>query len=69
MKYGTRHDVVSHSTRAAAAHELSLSIQNDKAVHVVAAMASDVEDCLELFAMLGLDPHGTGLTTESSLLA
>jgi hypothetical protein len=68
MTYGTRQGV-GHSARAAAALELSLSIQNDKAVQVVAAMASDLEDCIELLAMLGLDPHGSGLGTESSLRA
>lgn len=59
MKYGTRPGDVSGAARAAA-FELSLSIRNDKAVHVVAAMASNVDDCIELLAMLGLDPHRAG---------
>jgi hypothetical protein len=58
MNYGSRHGDIDHSSRAIEAHALSLSIQNDKAVQVVAGMASDLDDCLELLAMLGLDPHG-----------
>jgi hypothetical protein len=57
MKYGTD-DAIEHRSRAAEAHELGLSIQNDKAVQIVAGMATNLDDCLELLAMLGLDPHG-----------
>lgn len=39
----------------AAAYDLSCQRQNEKAARVVAGQATDVDDCSELLAMLGLD--------------
>lgn len=39
----------------AAAYDLSCRRQNEKAARIVAGQATDVDDCSELLAMLGLD--------------
>lgn len=57
MLYGTPGDAIQHSSRVAAAHELRRAIENDKAAQVVAGRANDLDDCRELLAMLGLEPH------------
>ncbi|MBA2322886.1 MAG: hypothetical protein H0V92_02300 [Pseudonocardiales bacterium] len=54
---GRRDDEATYGYRSQAAYDLIITNQNNKAVQVVAAQASDLEDCLELLAMLGLDAH------------
>jgi hypothetical protein len=53
--YGTRTDEIAHRSRTQDAYDQVIAIQNNKAVQVVAAQASGIEDCLELLAMLGLN--------------
>jgi hypothetical protein len=43
-------------TRARATEADHNAVRNAHAVRIVAGHASDVEDCCELLAMLGLDP-------------
>jgi hypothetical protein len=69
MAYGPSHGDIEHSSRSHAAHELSLSIQNDKAVQVVAAQASNRDDCIELLAMLGLNAKASRLAVSPSPLS
>ena len=68
MVYGPSHGDIEHSSRSHAAHELSLSIQNNKAVQVVAAQASGLDDCIELLAMLGLNAQASRLAGSTSSL-
>jgi hypothetical protein len=56
---GPRDDGVTHRYRSQAAYALAVSIRNRKAIQVVAAQADDLEDCVELLAMLGLDARET----------
>jgi hypothetical protein len=51
---GIRTDEIAHRSRTQDAYDLGMAVQNNKAVQVVAAQASGLEDCLELLAMLGL---------------
>jgi hypothetical protein len=53
--YGTRTDEIAHRSKTQDAYDLGMSVQNNRAVQVVAAQASGLEDCLELLAMLGLN--------------
>ncbi|HEY9417039.1 MAG TPA: hypothetical protein VIQ30_19955 [Pseudonocardia sp.] len=53
--YGSRTDDIAHRSRTQDAYDLGMAVQNKKAVQVVAAQASGIEDCLELLAMLGLN--------------
>ena len=53
--YGTRTDDIAHRSRTQEAYDLGIATQNHKAVQVVAAQASGIEDCMELLAMLGLN--------------
>lgn len=65
MMYGSRTDETTQTqthARAHAEHARTLSVQNDKAVQVVASQASGLADCLELLAMLGLDAQAARLT-------
>lgn len=43
--------------RSRAAEDLVIRVQNRNAVQVVAAQARDLDDCVELLAMLGLNAH------------
>jgi hypothetical protein len=52
--YGTRTDEIAHRSKTQDAYDLGIAVQNNKAVQVVAAQASGLDDCLELLAMLGL---------------
>jgi hypothetical protein len=45
-------------TRAKAAEDDHSAVQNARAARTVAGHAADVKDCIELLAMLGLDPTG-----------
>ncbi|HEY1970424.1 MAG TPA: hypothetical protein VGH89_20895 [Pseudonocardia sp.] len=67
MMYGPRTDETAHSARAHAEHARTLSVQNDKAVQVVASQASGLDDCLELLAMLGLDAQAARVTGPRAL--
>jgi hypothetical protein len=53
--YGTRTDEIAHRSKTQDAYDVGIAVQNNKAVQVVAAQASGIEDCLELLAMLGLN--------------
>jgi hypothetical protein len=57
--HGPSHDDTARRFRLQAAYDRTLSIQNDKAVQVVAGQASDLNDCVELLAMLGLDARAS----------
>lgn len=52
--YGTRSDEIAHRSQTQDAYDLGMLVQNNKAVQVVAAQATGLDDCLELLAMLGL---------------
>lgn len=52
---------MAHGFRSQAAYDLAMSVQNRKATKVVAAQATDLDDCVELLAMLGLRPTETGI--------
>jgi hypothetical protein len=58
--YGTRTDEIAHRSRTQDAYDEGMTVQNNKAVQVVAAQAVGIEDCLELLAMLGLSTDDLG---------
>ncbi|WP_214366900.1 hypothetical protein [Pseudonocardia sp. H11422] len=54
-RHGHDNDDKGRWSEAQAAYQLSCEIQSRQAARVVAGQATDLDDCAELLAMLGLD--------------